>query len=74
MLGRSFNVRLNFKQVARKRLYRRLIIRLTREAWGPPDAHLITTPITNNKSDCGNGCEAAIARNSHGNNYLSPSP
>jgi Relaxase/Mobilisation nuclease domain len=74
MLGRSFNVRLNFKQVARKRLYRRLIIRLTREAWGPPDAHLITTPITNNESDCGNDFEAAIARNSHGNNYLSPSP
>jgi Relaxase/Mobilisation nuclease domain len=74
ILGRSFNVRLNFKKVARKRLYRRLIIRLTREAWGPPDAHLITTPISNNESDCGNSCETAPARNSHGNNYLSPSP
>ncbi|MBV8938025.1 MAG: hypothetical protein JO095_19780, partial [Alphaproteobacteria bacterium] len=73
MLGRRFNVRQSFRKVARKRLPRRLIIRLTREAWGPPDAHLITTPITNNESDCGNSFDAAIARNSHGNNYLSPS-
>lgn len=73
ILGRSFNVRRTFRKVARKRLYRRLIIRLTHEAWGPPDAHLITTPIANNESDCGNGVEAAIARNGHSNNYLSPS-
>jgi hypothetical protein len=67
-LGRRSNARRSFRKVALKRLRRRLIIRLTREAWGPPDAHLITTPIANNESDCGNGFEAGIARNSHGNN------
>jgi hypothetical protein len=74
MLGRSFNARRSFRKVALKRLHRRLIIRLTREAWGPPDAHLITTPIANSESDCGKGFEAGITRNSHGNNYLSPGP
>jgi hypothetical protein len=32
-----------FAKAARNRLQRRHIIRLTRQAWGPPDAHLQTT-------------------------------
>jgi len=64
-------MRRQFTKAARKRLHRRFrTIKLSREAWGPPDAHLITTPIANNAvCDYGSGFEAASNANK---NYLSP--
>jgi hypothetical protein len=40
---RRFDAQKQFRKIARKRLRHRRTIKLSREAWGPPNAHLLTS-------------------------------
>ena len=68
---RRFDAQKQFRKIARKRLRHRRTIKLSREAWGPPNAHLIVTPLSNNDAGRDYGNDAASRPNANAN-HLSP--